>query len=92
SSREIHDDEGFLIQHFAGGGVYTTAQFIEKNNDALHASLLILIQECKNNFIKNLFPKLPELEQAAGKLNFIFVGSKFRSQLTDLMNKLRSGF
>ncbi|CAF1412314.1 unnamed protein product [Rotaria sordida] len=57
SSREIRDDEGFLIQHFAGGVVYTTAQFIEKNNDALHASLLILIQECKNNFIKNLFPK-----------------------------------
>ncbi|CAF3977976.1 unnamed protein product [Rotaria sordida] len=71
SSREIRDDEGFLIQHFAGGVVYTTAQFIEKNNDALHASLLILIQE-------------------SGKLNFISVGSKFRSQLTDLMNKLRS--
>ncbi len=65
-------------------------QFIEKNNDALHASLRILIEECKNNFIKNLFPKAPELEQSAGKLNFISVGSKFRSQLTDLMNKLRS--
>jgi myosin-6 len=65
-------------------------QFIEKNNDALHASLLILIQECKNSFIKNLFPKAPEREQSAGKLNFISVGSKFRSQLADLMNKLRS--
>ncbi|CAF4887289.1 unnamed protein product [Rotaria sp. Silwood1] len=71
SSREIRDDEGFLIQHFTGGVVYTTAQFIEKNNDALDASLLILIQE-------------------SGKLNIISVGSKFRSQLTDLMNKLRS--
>jgi myosin-6 len=66
------------------------AQFIEKNNDALHTSLRLLIQECKNNFIQNLFPKAPELEQSAGKLNFISVGSKFRSQLTDLMNKLRS--
>jgi myosin-6 len=66
------------------------AQFIEKNNDALHASLIILIQECRNQFIKNLFPKAPELEQAAGKLNFISVGSKFRSQLADLMNKLRN--
>ncbi|CAF0892583.1 unnamed protein product [Rotaria sp. Silwood1] len=90
SSREIRDDEGFLIQHFAGAVVYSTAQFIEKNNDALHASLLILVQECKNSFVKSLFPKLPELEQSAGKLNFISVGSKFRSQLTDLMNKLRS--
>ncbi|CAF4623128.1 unnamed protein product, partial [Rotaria sp. Silwood2] len=90
SSREIRDDEGFLIQHFAGAVVYSTAQFIEKNNDALHASLLILVQECRNSFMKGLFPKLPELEQSAGKLNFISVGSKFRSQLTDLMNKLRS--
>ena len=69
---------------------FCKAQFIEKNNDALHTSLLILVQECKNNFIKNLFPKAPEHEQSAGKLNFISVGSKFRSQLTDLMNKLRS--
>ncbi|UJR27958.1 hypothetical protein I4U23_009216 [Adineta vaga] len=89
-SREARDDEGFLIQHFAGGVVYSTAQFIEKNNDSLHASLLILIQECKNTFIKNLFPKIPEREQSAGRLNFLSVGSKFRSQLADLMNKLRS--
>lgn len=31
-----------------------------------------------------------ELDQTAGKLNFLSVGSKFRSQLTELMNKLRS--
>ncbi|CAF1109907.1 unnamed protein product [Adineta steineri] len=90
TSREIRDDEGFLIQHFAGGVVYSTAQFIEKNNDALHASLLLLIQECKNSFIKSLFLKTSENEPSTGKLNFISVGSKFRSQLTDLMNKLRS--
>jgi len=70
---------------------FIKAQFIEKNNDALHTSLLILVQECRNNFIKNLFPKISERDQqSAGKLNFISVGSKFRSQLTDLMNKLRS--
>ncbi|CAF4404668.1 unnamed protein product, partial [Adineta steineri] len=62
TSREIRDDEGFLIQHFAGGVVYSTAQFIEKNNDALHASLLLLIQECKNSFIKSLFLKTSENE------------------------------
>ena len=56
----------------------------------MHASLLILVQECRNGFIKNLFPKPAEREQSAGKLNFISVGSKFRSQLADLMNKLRS--
>jgi len=90
SSRDIRDDEGFLIQHFAGSVVYSTAQFLEKNNDALHASLLILVQECKNSFIKSLFAKTAEQDQISGKLNFISVGSKFRSQLTELMNKLRS--
>ncbi|CAF0726267.1 unnamed protein product [Didymodactylos carnosus] len=89
SNREIRDDEGFLIRHYAGGVVYSTEQFLEKNNDALHASLIVLIQECKNSFIKNLFADSPELAQT-GKLNFISVGSKFRSQLTDLMNKLRN--
>ncbi|CAF3259292.1 unnamed protein product [Rotaria socialis] len=90
ASREIRDDEGFLVQHFAGSVVYSTAQFIEKNNDALHTSLLILVQESRNSFIRNVFPKGQEQGQSAGKLNFISVGSKFRSQLADLMNKLRS--
>lgn len=38
--------------------------------------------------MKNLFPKSSEREASAGKLNFISVGSKFRSQLADLMKKL----
>ena len=52
--------------------------------------MLILVQECRNGFIKNLFPKPAEREHSTGKLNFISVGSKFRSQLADLMNKLRN--
>ena len=50
----------------------------------------MLVQGCKNSFIKSLFQNQGELEQSAGKLNFISVGSKFRSQLAELMNKLRS--
>lgn len=91
SHRELRDDEGFLIRHFAGGVVYTTSQFIEKNNDALHSSLAFLIQECKNKFIQNLFSSETEtIKQNTGKLNFISVGSKFRTQLTGLLEKLRS--
>lgn len=37
--RTLRDDEGFLVRHFAGAVCYNTNQFIEKNNDALHASL-----------------------------------------------------
>jgi myosin VI len=91
SHREIRDDEGFLIRHFAGGVVYTTTQFIEKNNDALHSSLAFLIQECKNKFIQSLFASETEaFKQNSGKLNFISVGSKFRTQLTGLLDKLNS--
>jgi myosin-6 len=91
SHREIRDEEGFLIKHFAGGVVYTTSQFIEKNNDALHASLAFLVQECKNRFIQSLFAlDSDSIKQNTGKLNFISVGSKFRSQLTGLLEKLRS--
>ncbi|CAF3335776.1 unnamed protein product [Rotaria sp. Silwood2] len=89
TSRGIRDDEGFLVQHFAGSVVYSTAQFIEKNNDALHVSLLSLAQESRNSFIKSLFSNVSEHEKSVGKLNFISVGSKFRSQLSDLLNKLR---
>ncbi len=53
--REIRDDDGFLVRHFAGAVCYTTAQFIEKNNDALHASLEALVHESKEQFLRSLF-------------------------------------
>jgi myosin-6 len=61
---------------------------LEKNNDALHASLEFLIQDSKNPLLQKLFAG--EGMSKAGKLNFISVGSKFRKQLDVLMDKLRS--
>ncbi|CAL8140875.1 unnamed protein product [Orchesella dallaii] len=86
--REIRDDEGFLVRHFAGAVCYSTAQFIEKNNDALHASLEGLVQEQSGNqFLKGLFGKAST--QVSGKLVYVSVASKFRSQLAELLDKLR---
>ena len=68
-------------------------QFIEKNNDALHFSLEMLIAQSKNGLVKKIFESTGDndnLSQKAGKLTFISVGSKFRTQLTTLMDKLRS--
>jgi len=67
-------------------------QFIEKNNDALHANLEGLILESRNVFLKNLFESGSDLSATMnkGKLTFISVGSKFRSQLSELMDKLKS--
>ncbi|GFO13827.1 hypothetical protein PoB_004033200, partial [Plakobranchus ocellatus] len=87
SHRDVRDTEGFLIRHFAGAVCYHTTQFIDKNNDALHASLEFLIQDSKNPLIVKLFQGA---ESSAGKLNFISVGSKFRKQLGMLMEKLKS--
>ncbi|XP_044727037.1 myosin heavy chain 95F isoform X2 [Chrysoperla carnea] len=87
--RTIRDDEGFLIRHFAGGVCYQTNQFIEKNNDALHASLEGLVQESGHRLLKSLFQSSNSSLQK-GKLTFISVGSKFKSQLSELMDKLKS--
>ncbi|XP_076377459.1 myosin heavy chain 95F jaguar isoform X2 [Megalopta genalis] len=85
--REIRDDEGFVIRHYAGGVCYQTNQFIEKNNDALHASLEALIQESNNKFLRTQFSNNSSQK---GKLTFISVGSKFKTQLGELMDKLKS--
>ncbi|XP_031632480.1 myosin heavy chain 95F isoform X3 [Contarinia nasturtii] len=86
--RTLRDEEGFLVRHFAGAVCYTTNQFIEKNNDALHASLEALVQESANPLIKMLFSGKNSNASSRGKLNFISVGSKFNAQLGELMEKL----
>lgn len=111
--REIRDDEGFLIRHFAGAVCYETGSFIEKNNDALHASLKNLMLDSGHDILRDLFQdtKQQQLTSSGGggqqlanfsatssnnsgsnsnKLTFISVGTTFRSQLNDLMSKLRS--
>lgn len=87
SHRDVRDDEGFLIRHFAGAVCYHTNQFIEKNNDALHASLQFLIQDSNDALLKKMFEGT---QVSTGKLNFISVGSKFRQQLVILMEKLKA--
>ncbi|XP_026520975.1 unconventional myosin-VI isoform X3 [Notechis scutatus] len=92
--RNIRDDEGFIIRHFAGAVCYETTQFVEKNNDALHMSLESLICESKDKFIRVLFESNTnnnkDTKQKAGKLSFISVGNKFKTQLNLLLEKLRS--
>ncbi|XP_017783306.1 PREDICTED: myosin heavy chain 95F isoform X2 [Nicrophorus vespilloides] len=85
--RSIIDEEGFLIRHFAGAVCYQTKHFIEKNNDALHASLEGIVQESSNSLIQSLFANA---ETQKGKLSFISVGSKFKTQLSELMDKLQN--
>uniref|UniRef100_A0A8C1L444 Unconventional myosin-VI n=1 Tax=Cyprinus carpio TaxID=7962 RepID=A0A8C1L444_CYPCA len=89
--RNVRDDEGFIIRHFAGAVCYET--FVEKNNDALHMSLASLVRESKDKFIGELFENSnhsKDTKQKAGKLSFISVGNKFKTQLNILLEKLHS--
>ncbi|XP_071818776.1 unconventional myosin-VI-like isoform X2 [Apostichopus japonicus] len=88
SHRNLRDDEGFIIRHFAGAVCYQTNEFIDKNNDALHASLEAIIQESKDSFLKSLFPQ--RSNKKVQKLIFESVGAKFKVQLGKLMQKLTS--
>uniref|UniRef100_A0A8B9LD92 Unconventional myosin-VI n=1 Tax=Astyanax mexicanus TaxID=7994 RepID=A0A8B9LD92_ASTMX len=91
--RNVRDDEGFIVRHFAGAVCYETGQFVEKNNDALHMSLESLVSESKDRFIRELFENSinsKDVKQKAGKLSFISVGNKFKTQLNILLEKLRS--
>uniref|UniRef100_A0A4W3GXI1 Unconventional myosin-VI n=1 Tax=Callorhinchus milii TaxID=7868 RepID=A0A4W3GXI1_CALMI len=91
--RNVRDDEGFIIRHFAGAVCYETTKFVEKNNDALHMSLETLISESKDQFVRQLFEgtnNTKDSKQKAGKLSFISVGNKFKTQLNLLLEKLRS--
>uniref|UniRef100_A0AAQ4PB94 Myosin VIb n=1 Tax=Gasterosteus aculeatus aculeatus TaxID=481459 RepID=A0AAQ4PB94_GASAC len=79
--RNLRDDEGFIIRHFAGAVCYETIRFVEKNNDALHMSLESLMSESKDRFVRELFENsIPnkDSKQKAGKLGFISVGNKFK--------------
>ncbi|KAM6954644.1 myosin VIa isoform 2-T2 [Aplochiton taeniatus] len=91
--RNVRDDEGFIVRHFAGAVCYETTKFVEKNNDALHMSLECLVSESKDRFIRELFENsnnTKDSKQKTGKLGFISVGNKFKTQLNILLEKLRS--
>ncbi|VDN56642.1 unnamed protein product, partial [Dracunculus medinensis] len=78
--RDMRDDEGFIIRHFAGSVCYHTTLFLEKNNDALHTSLEILMEERnQSSGQKNIF----------NKLIIASVSNKFRAQLATLIDKLK---
>ncbi|XP_078492466.1 unconventional myosin-VI isoform X2 [Ciona intestinalis] len=87
--RNLRDDEGFLIRHFAGAVCYQTVQFVEKNNDALHNSLEQLVSGSRNKLVSQIFEN-SKTTSTKGKLGFISVGNKFKTQLSQLLEKLNN--
>lgn len=89
SNRKLKDDEAFLIRHYAGAVCYQVAGFIDKNNDSLGVDLETVVIESSDTFVANLYERMPKNERAVrGKLTFVSLGTKFKKQLTVLMEKL----
>ncbi|KAK7877095.1 hypothetical protein WMY93_032204, partial [Mugilogobius chulae] len=92
--RNVRDDEGFIVRHFAGAVCYETTRFVEKNNDALHMSLEALVSESRDRFVRELFENnnnSKDAKQKAGKLGFISVGNKFKVRGFSLFVSCRKG-
>jgi myosin-1 len=47
----------FLIQHYAGDVQYSVVGFLDKNKDTLHQSTKQMLQQSRDAFIANMFPK-----------------------------------
>uniref|UniRef100_A0A1I7VVB9 Myosin motor domain-containing protein n=1 Tax=Loa loa TaxID=7209 RepID=A0A1I7VVB9_LOALO len=93
--REMRDNEGLLIRHFAGSVCYQTLLFLEKNNDALHTSLELLLDSSNVPFLRTLFSTNNDKSQDenrkpfSNKLVLASVSNKFRTQLVELLKKLQ---
>lgn len=91
SHREMRDDEGLLIRHYAGTVCYETRYFVEKNNDQLHNSLEMLIEQSSFPLVVSLFTsEATGAVKTGGRLKAVSVGAKFKSQLSSLLDKLNN--
>jgi myosin-6 len=89
--KQLRNEEGFVIRHFAGAVCYEVDGFMDKNNDALTADLSTLMGNSKDPFLKGIFEARPgDPKPQKGKLAFISLGDKFKKALNILMDKLNS--
>ena len=89
--KQLRDEEGFIIRHFAGAVCYNSEGFMDKNNDALTADLNEMVQASKDPFLRKMFERRPgEPEIKRGKLSFVSLGTKFKKALDNLMEKLNT--
>ncbi|CAI9260809.1 unnamed protein product [Lactuca saligna] len=79
-------NSAFTIDHYAGEVTYQTEFFLDKNKDYVVAEQQALLSASKCTFVSNLFPPLAEESSKTSK--FSSIGSRFKSQLTQLLETL----
>ena len=89
----MRNDEGFVIRHYAGAVCYQTSLFLEKNNNALQASLKSLMEDTmyaakyfsfvaltfRNVFAKKLFERHDRSAHASSSLPAAIAAPAFSS-------------
>ncbi|EFA75546.1 class VII unconventional myosin [Heterostelium album PN500] len=85
----------FVVKHYAGEVSYDTQGFLDKNKDTLSDDLLLMLQQCKNKFIVELFAVAKESndgddDKGATMKKKTTAGSQFKVQLQSLVNTLSS--
>ena len=91
----------FTVAHYAGKVTYDTTLFLPKNTDPLHPELLEMMQGSASAYLAGLFAPPKETTNATGggtgrgggqgKRGALFsqtVGSRFKEQLTGLMESI----
>nr|KAJ0223996.1 hypothetical protein LSAT_V11C200064820 [Lactuca sativa] len=76
-------DEAWYVDLFV---TYQTEFFLDKNKDYVVAEQQALLSASKCTFVSNLFPPLAEESSKTSK--FSSIGSRFKSQLTQLLETL----
>eukprot|EP00736_Rhodelphis_marinus_P011117 Rmarinus@m.122 len=83
---KLRQDEAFVIKHFAADVCYSTAGFLDKNNDALHEDLEKILYESSCEFVRGFSQHSPN--HGSKKAFFRSVGSHFQKQLMALEDDL----
>nr|XP_016489507.1 PREDICTED: myosin-9-like isoform X1 [Nicotiana tabacum] len=82
----------FTIAHYAGEVQYQSDQFLDKNKDYVVPEHQDLLSASKCSFVAGLFPPVAEeaTKSSAKSSKFSSIGSRFKLQLTSLMETLNS--
>ncbi|KAG6429116.1 hypothetical protein SASPL_107155 [Salvia splendens] len=82
----------FAIVHYAGEVQYQCDQFLDKNKDYVVPEHQDLLTASKCPFVVELFPPIPEetTKSSNKSSKFSSIGSRFKSQLQQLMETLNS--
>ncbi|KAK4351679.1 hypothetical protein RND71_030992 [Anisodus tanguticus] len=81
----------FTIAHYAGEVLYQSDLFLDKNKDYVVPEHQDLLSASKCSFVAGLFPPVAEETTKSSKSSkFSSIGSRFKLQLTSLMETLNS--